>query len=122
MAIHAAVVADRDGSPEVRDQVLLESAVAACQASAGGHSPYRDAADVAAAYLQFMVHNQPFTAANEATALAVCIVFLRLNGLVPAVDGPDWEALARAVAAGKLDQEAAATRLRSRFIRRHTRK
>jgi death-on-curing family protein len=78
---HNAVrVADSDG---VRDSALLESAVAAPQASFGGKSPYRDLAEVAAAYLNYLCRNHPFIDGDKRAALGSCIVFLRLNGVKP---------------------------------------
>ncbi len=47
--IHAQAIARFGGSDGVRDSALLESAVAAPQASFGGESPYRDLAEVSRA-------------------------------------------------------------------------
>jgi death-on-curing protein len=91
---------------------LLESAVAAPHASFGGQSPYKDLADVAAAYLFYLCRNHPFIDGNKRTALGACIVFLRLNGAEPKNDGPEWEDLALAVAASAIDRDEATQRLR----------
>jgi death-on-curing protein len=91
---------------------LLESAVAAPQASFGGQSPYRDIVEVAAAYLFYLCKNRPFVDGNKRAALGACIVFLRLNGIEPKADGPDWEALTLAVAASAIDRDEATERLR----------
>jgi death on curing protein len=110
--IHAEAIARFGGSDGVRDSALLESAVAAPQASFGGKSPYRDLAEVAAAYLYYLCRNHPFVDGNKRAALGSCIVFLRLNGIEPRPDGPEWEELVLAIAAGSLDREQATTRLR----------
>lgn len=110
--IHAEAVAKFGGSEGVRDSALLESAVAAPQASFGGKSPYRDLAEVAAAYLYYLCRNHPFIDGNKRAALGSCIVFLRLNGVEPRPDGPEWEELLLAIAAGSLDREQATLRLR----------
>jgi len=110
--IHAEAIARFGGSDGVRDSALLESAVAAPQASFGGKSPYRDLAEVAAAYLYYLCRNHPFIDGNKRAALGACIVFLRLNGVEPRHDGPDWEELVMAIAAGSLDREQATIRLR----------
>ena len=47
--IHAEAIGRFGGSDGVREMALLESAVAAPQASFGGGSPYQDIAEVAAA-------------------------------------------------------------------------
>jgi len=110
--IHMEAIARFGGSDGVRDSALLESAVAAPQASFGGRSPYRDLTAVAAAYLYFLCRNHPFIDGNKLAALGSCIVFFRLNGIEPKPDGPEWEELVLAIASGNLDREQATTRLR----------
>jgi death on curing protein len=110
--IHAAAIAKFGGSDGVRELALLESAVAAPQASFGGQSPYRDIAEVAAAYLFYLCKNHPFVDGNKRAALGACIVFLRLNGIEPKADGPEWEELTLAVAASAIDRDEATQRLR----------
>ena len=110
--IHAEVIARFGGSDGVRDNALLESAVAAPQASFGGKSPYRDLTEVAAAYLYYLCRNHPFIDGNKRAALGSCIVFCRLNGIEPKPDGPEWEELVLSIASGNLDREQATIRLR----------
>ena len=110
--IHAEAIAKFGGSDGVRDTALLESAVAAPQASFGGKSPYRDLTEVAAAYLFYLCRNHPFVDGNKRAALGACIVFLRLNGIEPRPDGPEWEDLTLAVASSALDRDDATVRLR----------
>ena len=110
--IHAEAIARFGGLDGVRETALLESAVAAPQASVGGRSPYHDLAEVAAAYLFYLCRNHPFTDGNKRAALGACIVFLRLNGVEPKTDGPEWEDLAQAVAASPIDRDEATQRLR----------
>jgi death-on-curing protein len=110
--IHAEAILRFGGSDGVRDLALLESAVAAPQASIGGRSPYRDVVEVAAAYLFFICRNHPFLDGNKRAALGACIVFLRLNGIEPGADGADWEDLTMAVAASAVDRDETTERLR----------
>jgi death on curing protein len=110
--IHDEAIARFGGSSGVRDSALLESAVAAPQASFGGKSPYRNLSEVAAAYLYYLCRNHPFMDGNKRAALGACIVFLKLNGLEPGPDGPEWEELVLAIAAGNLDREQATIKLR----------
>jgi len=110
--IHAEAIGRFGGSDGVRDSALLESAAAAPQASFGGKSPYRDLAEVAAAYLYYLCQNHPFIDGNKRAALGSCLVFLRLNGVEPRPDGSEWEELVLAIAAGSLDREQATIRLR----------
>jgi death on curing protein len=110
--IHVAVISEFGGSDGVRDLALLESAVAAPQASFGGKSPYQDVIEVAAAYLFYICRNHPFIDGNKRAALGACLVFLRLNGFQPDKDGPEWEQLTLDVASSALDREETTTRLR----------
>ena len=110
--IHAEAIARFGGSDGVRDMALLESAVAAPQATFAGQSPYKDLPEVAAAYLYFLCRNHPFIDGNKRAALGACIVFLRLNGVEPKADGPAWEELVMGIAAGAIDRDEATVRLR----------
>ena len=110
--IHTEAIAKFGGSDGVREIALLESAVAAPQASFGGKSPYADLAEVAAAYLFYLCKNHPFIDGNKRAALGACIVFLRLNGIESQTDGPKWEELTLAVASSTIDRDEATARLR----------
>ena len=110
--IHALAIAKFGGSEGVGDLALLESAVAAPQAGFGGKSLYADLAEVAAAYLYYLCRNHPFVDGNKRAALGACIVFLRLNGIEPKADGPEWEELTLAVATGAIDRDETTKRLR----------
>jgi len=112
--IHREVLGAFGGLDGVRDAGLLESAVAAPQASSGGKSPYADAIEIAAAYMFYLCRNHPFIDGNKRTAMTAAVVFLRLNGMEAAQDGASWEALVLDVAASKLDREQATRRLRKR--------
>ena len=79
--IHAEAISRFGGTDGIRDQALLESAIAAPQASIGGQSPYQDLAEVAAAYLFYLCRNHPFIDGNKRVALGAFILFLRLNGI-----------------------------------------
>ena len=110
--IHAEAVGRFGGSDGVRNLALLESALAAPQASLRGCSPYKDIAEIATAYLFYLCKNNAFIDGNKRTALGACIVFLRLNGIEPQSDGPEWEELTLAVAASEIDRVEVTRRLR----------
>lgn len=112
MEIHAEAIRQFGGSSGLRDQALLESAVAAPQAGFGGKSVYADLQEIAAAYLYFLCCNHPFIDGNKCVALGSCIVFLRLNGFTTDPDGQDWEDLTLDVAAGRIDRDETTARLR----------
>jgi len=119
--IHAAVIEAYGGAHGVRDEALLHSAVAAPQATYGGQSPYVDVPEIAAAYLFYLCRNHAFVDGNKRVAMTAAIVFLRLNGIEPAPDGPDWEALMLEVAASRLDREQTTARLK-KLLRRPRRR
>jgi len=110
--IHAAAIGQFGGSDGVRELALLESAVAAPQATFSGESPYKDIPEVAAACLFYLCKNHPFVDGNKRAALGACLVFLRLNDFEPQPDGPQWEELTMAIAANELDREQTTDRLR----------
>lgn len=112
--IHPEVLAAHGGSAGLRDVALLESAVAAPQATMMGKPLFTDAVEIAAAYLFYLCRNHPFVDGNKRTALATCLVFLSENGLLPdeCLDAETWEALTLDVAASRLDREQTTTRLR----------
>jgi death-on-curing protein len=111
--IHHEALARFGGLDGVRVSALLESAIAAPQATFGGRSVFVDLIDIAAAYLFYLCRNHPFVDGNKRTALSVCLVFLRLNGATPQADSPEWEQLVVDVATGALDRERATVRLRA---------
>jgi len=113
-AIHAEVLAAHGGSTGLRDGNLLESAVAAPQATMMGAPLLRDPVEIAAAYLFYLCCNHPFVDGNKRTALATCLVFLSENGLLPEeqLDVDTWESLTLDVAASRLDREQTTARLR----------
>jgi death-on-curing protein len=112
LEIHAEVVREFGGAEGIRDRGLLESAVAAPQATLGGESPFADLAEIAAAYLFYLCRNHPFVDGNKRAAMACAIVFLRLNDVEPVEDGENWEALVVDLAASKLDRDETTRRLR----------
>jgi death on curing protein len=117
LAIHEQVLQAHGGSAGLRDAALLESAVAAPQASFGGKPLIQDAIEIAAAYLFYLCRNHPFVDGNKRTALACCLVFLQSNDLLaepamPSRDIDEWERLVVDVAASRLDRDQTTRRLR----------
>ena len=111
LRIHARAIADHGGTTGIRDMPLLESAIAAPQASLGGKSLYSDLIETASAYLYFICRNHPFLDGNKRAALGSCITFLEMNGY-EIFDEPAWEDLTLRVAEGAISREEAASRVR----------
>lgn len=114
LAIHEEVLAAHGGSPGLRSRELLESAVAAPQASMMGMPLISDPIEVAAAYLYYLCSNHAFVDGNKRVALATCLVFLSENGLLENEElvADDWENFTLAVAAGVLSREEVTATLR----------
>jgi death on curing protein len=113
-AIHTEVLEAHGGSAGLRDVALLESAVAAPQATMMGEPMFAEPVEIAAAYLFYLCRNHPFVDGNKRTALATCLVFLSENELLPEeeLDVDGWEQLTLDVAAGRIDREQTTVRLR----------
>jgi death on curing protein len=120
-AIHSEVLAAHGGSAAIRDEALLESAVAAPQATMMGQALITDPIEIAAAYLFYICRNHAFIDGNKRTALASCLVFLQTNDLLPSDKLPidEWEELVLDVASGKIDREQTTRRLR-KLVRKVT--
>ncbi len=114
LAIHEQVLAAHGGGAGIRSRDLLESAVAAPQATMMGKPLISEPIEIAAAYLFYLCGNHPFVDGNKRVALATCLVFLSENGLLPdeTLDVDEWETLTLAVAAGLLGREEITATLR----------
>lgn len=80
LAIHLDQVESFGGTPGVRDEGLLDSALAQPQATFGGELLHPTIHEQAAAYLYHLAMNHPFVDGNKRTAFAVMIAFVELNG------------------------------------------
>ena len=112
--IHREVLAAHGGAAGIRDETLLESAVAAPQASMMGQPLMSDPIEIAAAYLFYICKNHAFVDGNKRTALAACLVFLEANSPLSDRKLPidDWEQFVLDVAGSKIDRDATTRRLR----------
>lgn len=77
-ALHAEQLAEHGGANGVRDEGLLESALARSENLAAYGDP--DAFDLAAAYAFGVVKNHPFIDGNKRAGFMACATFLALNG------------------------------------------
>ena len=113
-AIHREVLAAHGGAGGIRDETLLESAVAAPQATMMGQPLMSDPIEIAAAYLFYLCRNHAFIDGNKRTALAACLVFLESNGLLSETKLPteEWEEFVLDIAASRIDRDATIRRLR----------
>ena len=101
-AIHEEQLAEHGGAPGVRDEGLLESALARHQHLAAYGQP--DITDLAAAYGYGIARNHPFVAGNKRTAFVAVELFLALNQLALTADDASCLLTTLALAAGDLSE------------------
>ena len=114
LAIHAHQVARYGGALGVRDQGLLESALAMPAATFAGEYLHPSLPEQAAAYLFHLVKNHPFVDGNKRVGLACSLVFLRLNGIRVRATDDDLVDVVMAVAEGRRSKADVAVFLRER--------
>jgi death on curing protein len=104
LAIHSEQLAEHGGSEGIRDQGLLESALARPK------NLYHYSADAAlsrfaAAYALGIVKNHPFIDGNKRTAWIVCALFLELNGKPVMLDQSEVVTMILGIAGGAIDEQ-----------------
>ena len=99
---HAKSIASYGGADGVRDEGLLESALARPLNLAAYGEP--DVFALAAAYAFGLVRNHPFVDGNKRTAFLVCALFLDLNGCRLAATEAEATATMLAFAAGEVSE------------------
>lgn len=113
LAIHDRQIAEHGGSAGVRDEGLLESALAQQLHAYGDPAP--DLADLAAALAYGLARNHPFLDGNKRTAAVCCETFVELNGAAIEADDLDLFQQYLALAEGKLAERDLAAWLRERL-------
>ena len=78
LAIHTQLLMRHGGASGVRDEGLLESALARPRQQFAYASP--DIIDMATAYAAGIVKNHPFVDGNKRTGFVVGVLFLEMNG------------------------------------------
>jgi death-on-curing protein len=80
LELHERQIEAFGGTLGIRDQGLLESAVAMPSATFGGQFVHDGLFAMAAAYAFHIAESQPFLDGNKRTGLGAALVFLRING------------------------------------------
>lgn len=108
LALHDMQLAAFGGPMGIRDEGLLESALARARQRFANARPKPSLARLAAAYAFGIVRNHPFLDGNKRTGLIVAFVFLELNRRsVDASEEETFDIFMR-LAAGKLSEDALA--------------
>ena len=103
-AIHQTLLAEHGGLPGIRDQTLLDSALARPKQQAAYENDVT-LFELAASYSYGLSRNHPFIDGNKRVALTVGAVFLELNGY--SLDATEAEAVIiyQQLAAGTLNEQ-----------------
>lgn len=109
--LHEQSLSEHGGASGLRDEGLLESALARALNLAHYGSP--DIADLAAAYGVGLAKNHPFVDGNKRAAFLAVGLFLALNGRRLVATQADATLTMLAVAAGQMDEAAFARWLRA---------
>lgn len=112
LAVHDEQLAEHGGPAGLRDEGLLESALARPRNLLAYGSP--DLAALAAAYAFGIVRDHPFADGNKRVSLIVTELFLALNGLTLTADDAECVLTWRSLAAGRMREEEFAAWLRER--------
>jgi len=119
LAIHDRQLAEHGGGNSVRDEALLDSALARPQQRHAYGDPPPDLADLAASLAYGLARNHPFVDGNKRTAAVACEVFIRLNGARLHAEDVDLYPQYIGLADGTLDEAAFADWLRPRIVAAH---
>ena len=106
------------GKKGIRDEHLLESALAQPEASFGGEYVHKDLFQMAAAYGYHLCQNHPFYDGNKRTALIAMYTFLYVNGFQINADKKSLFAIMMDLANGKVSKEELSDYLKKHSIKR----
>ncbi len=110
-AVHDMQLAEHGGASGVRDEGLLDSALARPKnVYAYGET---DLCALAATYAAGIAHNHPYIDGNKRTAFLAAYIFLQINGLELKADEISAAKTMVALASGEIDKEAYADWLRT---------
>ena len=116
LAIHDRQLSEHGGGSGVRDEGMLDSALARPQQRHAYGDPPPDLAELAAALAFGLARNHPFVDGNKRTAAVACETFILLNDA--ALEASDDELYPRylGLAEGSLDEAGFADWLRTKIV------
>lgn len=116
LLLHGESLAEHGGAAGMRDEGLLDSAMARAQNLAAYGSP--DVADLAAAYGSGISQNHPFVDGNKRAAFLSVGLFLALNGYRLGATQAEATVAVLSLAAGELEEAEFAGWLREHLVTR----
>lgn len=108
MDIHRDQIERYGGTLGVRDNGLLESALATPQSGFGGHCLHGDLFEMASAYLFHLVQNHPFLDGKKRVGVATALTFLVMNGVETKIPNQALVEMVLSVAQGKTEKSVVA--------------
>jgi death-on-curing protein len=114
LALHEEQLAEHGGSPGLRDEGLLESALGKPQHLLSYAQP--DLADLAAAYAVGLAKNHAFVDGNKRVSNVVTLTFLLLNGADLKTDDTEQVRVWLAIADGTMSEERVANWIREHMV------
>lgn len=117
MSFHKEQLEQYGGKTGVRDETLLESALAQPEASFGGEYVHKDIFQMAAAYGYHICLNHPFFDGNKRTSLIAMYTFLYVNGYQIVAKKKSLFAIVMDLAKGEVTKEEL-----SEYLKTHTQK
>lgn len=115
--MHQALIDEFGGSHGIRDEGLLESALAAPQSEYFGVVVNESVYDQAAAYLYHLIKNHPFVDGNKRVAYAAMRTFLGGNGYHLDLSQDAKYEMVMDVAESKISKEGIAKALQNLIVR-----
>ncbi len=116
LAIHDRQLAEHGGSIGVRDETLLDSAIARPQQLFAYGDPPPDLATLSASLAYGLARNHPFIDGNKRTAAVACETFIRLNSARLRADDIELYPVYLALAEGNLSETGFADWLRAHLV------
>jgi death-on-curing protein len=116
LALHDRLLALHGGGAGLRDEALLQSALARTRHILS-YADAPDMTDLAAAYAAGIIRNHPFVDGNKRTGFVVAVLFLELNGFQFQATEEDATHAVLGLAAGTLDEAAFAAWLKANSTR-----
>lgn len=116
LAVHDRQLAEHGGSSGIRDEGLLESALARPLQLETYGDPPPDLASLAASLAYGIARNHPFVDGNKRTAAVACETFVILNGGSIDADDAALYPVYIGLAEGSLDEAGFADWLRRRLV------
>ena len=113
LTVHATLIAETGGTVGLRDEGLLESALAAAENR--HHYEAADAVSCAATYAYHLTQAHAFVDGNKRVAAAITEAFLETNGFELTMTNEDIVVLFLAIASSKLSREEVEQQLRDKI-------